>query len=156
MTPLQRKSRKQHNQPGVPTMAAFTLLQWTTRKNLPLPLTGIGQEYYKRQLWLHNFCIHDTVQEKATMYLYGEHYAAKGPNDVISCLNHYVSTLPASVKELHIFADNCFSQTKTSTWSLSYSTWPTLSYVWFTSTIPFLDTVGCPVIVISVESKRKN
>ena len=82
------------------------------QKNLPLPLTGIGQEYYKRQLWLHHFCIHDTVQEKATMYLYGEHYAAKGPNEVISCLNHYVSTLPASVKELHIFADNCFSQNK--------------------------------------------
>ena len=82
------------------------------QKNLPLPLTGIGQEYYKRQLWLHNFCIHDTVQEKATMYLYGEHYAAKGPNEVISCLNHYVSTLPASVKELHIFADNWFSQNK--------------------------------------------
>ena len=26
-------------------------------RNLPLPLTGIGQEYYKRQLWVHNFCI---------------------------------------------------------------------------------------------------
>ena len=38
------------------------------QKNLPLPLTGIGQEYYKRQLWIHNFCIHECVNEKATMF----------------------------------------------------------------------------------------
>ena len=29
------------------------------QKNLPLLLNGVSQEYYKRQLWVHNFCIHD-------------------------------------------------------------------------------------------------
>ena len=37
------------------------------QKNIPLPLTGVWQEYYKRQLWVHNFCIHDIVQDKATI-----------------------------------------------------------------------------------------
>lgn len=81
-------------------------------KNLPLPLTGIGQEYYKRQLWIHNFCIHDCVNDSATMYLYSEHFAGKGPNDVISCLDHYISELPQNIKKISIFADNCFSQNK--------------------------------------------
>ena len=31
------------------------------QKNMPLLLTGVSQEYHKRQLWIHNFCIHDTV-----------------------------------------------------------------------------------------------
>ena len=47
------------------------------QKNLPLLLTGISQEYYKRQLWIHNFCIHDNVTNDATMFLYTQHYAKK-------------------------------------------------------------------------------
>ena len=34
-------------------------------------------------LWNHNFCIHECTDEKATMFLYAENYAGKGPNDVI-------------------------------------------------------------------------
>ena len=81
-------------------------------KNLLPPLTGIGQEYYKRQLWVHNLCIHDNVNESAHMYLYAEHFAAKGPNEVISCLDHYISGLTSTTTKIVIFMDNCFSQNK--------------------------------------------
>lgn len=82
-------------------------------KNLLLPLTGVGQEHYKRQLWLHNLCVHGMVMDEAPyMYLYAEHYAGKGLNDVISCLNHYIKHLPENITTLTIFADNCFSQNK--------------------------------------------
>ena len=57
----------------------IAVLAMDYQKNLPLPLTGISQEYYKRQLWIHNFCIHDNVTNDATMFLYAEHYAKKGP-----------------------------------------------------------------------------
>ena len=40
------------------------------------------------------------------------HYAGKGPNEVISCLKYYLSTIPTGVCKLHIFADNCFSENK--------------------------------------------
>ena len=82
------------------------------QKIFPLPLTGVSQEFYKRQLWLCNFCIHDCIYENATMYLHAEHYAGKGPNEVISCLDHFLSTLPATTKNLKIFAGNCLSQNK--------------------------------------------
>ena len=82
------------------------------QKNLPLPLTNIGQEYYKRQLWLHNFCIHDNVNNHAWMFLYSENFAAKGPNEVISCLDFYINRLSSKIRKQHIFADNCFSQNK--------------------------------------------
>ena len=82
------------------------------QKNLPLPKTSISQEYYKRQLWLHNFCIHDNASHRAKMFLYAEYYAEKGPNEIISCLKYYLSTFPTTVSTLHIFADNGFSQNK--------------------------------------------
>ena len=88
------------------------ILAMDYQKNLPLPLTGISQEYYKRQLWIHNFCIHDNVTNDATTFLYAEHYAKKGPNEVISCLNYYFDGLPTSISKVHIFLDDCFSQNK--------------------------------------------
>ena len=88
------------------------VLAMNFQKNLPLPLTGVSQEYYKRQLWMHNLCIHDNVSGLATMFLYSEHFAGKGPNEVISCLAFYFSGLDSSVKKVHLFVDNCFSQNK--------------------------------------------
>ena len=82
------------------------------QKNLSLPLTGVSQEYYKRQLWLHNLCIHDNVTNHPTMFVNAEHFARKSSNEVISCLDFYISTLGNSTKKLHIFVDNYFSQNK--------------------------------------------
>lgn len=81
-------------------------------KNLPLPVTGVGPEYYKRQLWVHNFCITNIVTGQSTMHLYSEHFALKGPNEVLSCLLSYINELGAQYTRLRIFADNCFSQNK--------------------------------------------
>lgn len=55
-------------------------------KNLPPPVTNIGVEYYKQQLWIHNFGILNVRTGDASMYLYSEHSAAKGSNEVISML----------------------------------------------------------------------
>ena len=82
------------------------------QKHMPLPLIGVSQEYYKRQLWIHNFCIHDTVQDQATMFVYAENYTGKGANKVVSCLDFYIRLLPSETTKLHIFTDNCFSQHK--------------------------------------------
>jgi hypothetical protein len=59
-------------------------------KNLPLPLTKVSCKYYLRQLWIHNFCIHDMKTGAADVFLYSENFAGKGPNESISCLDFYV------------------------------------------------------------------
>ena len=46
------------------------------------------------------------------MFVYAEHFAGKRPNEVILCLDFYISILGDSTKKLHIFVDNCFSQNK--------------------------------------------
>jgi hypothetical protein len=82
-------------------------------KNLPLPLTNVGPEYYKRQLWVHIFGIHDVTTGQGDMFMYSEQYASKGPNEVISCLQYYLTKFrKESHTRLVIFADNCYAQNK--------------------------------------------
>ena len=83
------------------------------QKNLPLPLTNTGKEYYMRQLWMHNLGIHNLGTNEATMFVYSEHFAHKGPNEVISCLKWFFDNkVSKSVKIVHVFMDNCFAQCK--------------------------------------------
>jgi len=68
-----------------------------SEKNLPLPFTGVRQEYSKRQMWVDNLCIHDTLTDDAMMYVYAEDYDAEDPNEVIrggSPYIHPVTTYP--------------------------------------------------------------
>ncbi|KAF2888073.1 hypothetical protein ILUMI_18100 [Ignelater luminosus] len=46
-------------------------------KNLPLLVTNIKDEYYLKQLWLHNFGINNIVTNQATMLLFTENFATK-------------------------------------------------------------------------------
>ncbi len=71
-------------------------------KNLLTPVTKVSSEYYMRQLWLHNFCIHNMTNEKTEMFVYSEHFAGKGANEVISCLDFYIKKLILKSK-LYIF-----------------------------------------------------
>ncbi|KAF2881554.1 hypothetical protein ILUMI_24613 [Ignelater luminosus] len=52
-------------------------------KNLPFSVTNISEEYYKRQLWLHNLGINNVLSNQATMFLFTENFAHKGPNEVV-------------------------------------------------------------------------
>lgn len=61
------------------------------QKNLPVPVTNIADEYYLRQLWIHNFGIHCLNTRKSTISMYAEHFAQKGPNVVISCLEDFIN-----------------------------------------------------------------
>lgn len=83
------------------------------QKNLPLPVSNVTDEYYLRQLWLHNFGIHNLKENSATMYLFTENYAHKGPNEVITALDDYfLNHKIQDQTHLEIFCDNCFSQNK--------------------------------------------
>ena len=45
--------------------------------NLALPVSRVSEEFYRRQLWLHNLCFHNLKTKKAHMFLYSEHFAKK-------------------------------------------------------------------------------
>jgi hypothetical protein len=91
----------------------LTVISMDYEKNFFVPITKVNIEYYSRQLSIHNFGIHNMSSEKATMFMYSENYAMKGPNETISFLNYYIKNkIDKKVKKLYIFSDNCFAQMK--------------------------------------------
>lgn len=86
------------------------------QQNLPLPHIPSGDVFYKRQLWVYNFCIYSAKTSQATFYMYDELTAKKGCNEVVSLLHHYLENiLLKTVKTLYLFSDNCFAQNKNKT-----------------------------------------
>ena len=92
----------------------MVLLSIDFQKNISMAETS--QEYYKRQLAVHYLCIHDCNSGKANMHVYPENYAGNSSNEVVSCLDHFISTISTEIKQLVLFTDNCFSQNKNRFW----------------------------------------
>lgn len=85
------------------------------QQNMPLPHIPSGDVFYKRQLWVYNFCVHSAKTGESKFYMYDEITAKKGCNEVVSFLLHYLENfLPPTVRDLYLFSDNCFSQNKNS------------------------------------------
>lgn len=86
------------------------------QQNLPLPHVPAGDVFYKRQLWVFNFCIYSGKTGQSYFYMYDEAIARKGKNEVISFLKHFFQTLlDRQVNTIYLFSDNCSAQNKNHT-----------------------------------------
>lgn len=97
------KSKDQHHVLAI----AFDYMQ-----NMSLPVIPVQDTFYLRQLNVNLFCIHDVKKNHATLYIYHEGIAKKGPNEVCSFVFEYLSSVPNDIKEVHVYSDNCGGQNK--------------------------------------------
>lgn len=89
------------------------VLSFDFQQNMPLPNIPCGGVFYKRQLWVFNFCITSGRTGKSYFFTYDEATGHKGQNEVISFLHYYFSNIMEhSVETLYLFSDNCSSQNK--------------------------------------------
>jgi len=89
------------------------VLSFDFQQNMPLPQIPSGDVYYKRQLWVYNFCIHSGKTGKSYFYMYDEATGRKGQNEVINFINHFFSNImDKSVETVYLFSDNCSAQNK--------------------------------------------
>ena len=96
---------------GDPTSLVIT---FDLQQNLPVPTLTHGPMFYKRQLWVYNFGIHDCSGDSAVMCIWNETIAGRGSNEILSCLLKYISQIPSQVKTLTCYSDSCFGQNKNS------------------------------------------
>ncbi|GFN85748.1 hypothetical protein PoB_001225400 [Plakobranchus ocellatus] len=83
------------------------------QKELPLPNKTTNDIFYRRQLSVHSFNIHELAGENVFIYVYNETVAKRGSDDVASLLHHFFSNyVPAEVKHLELFSDGCAGQNK--------------------------------------------
>jgi len=103
---LEREDKKEKRNTQVLSLAMDFM------QNIPLPTIPVQDTFYIRQLTVNVFSIHNIKTNKATIYLYHESQARKGPNEVCSFLKDYLEDIPNTFKELHIYTDNCSGQNK--------------------------------------------
>ena len=88
---------------------------------LTLPKLTSGIAFYKRKLWSLNFGIHDYKTNRGYMYVWNEVTANRGAIEICSCVFKFIKTqVPAHVKTLVKFSDNCPGQNKNYTMILFY------------------------------------
>jgi hypothetical protein len=92
------------------------LLSFDFKQKMPLPHIPCEDVFYKRQIWVYNFCIYSGKTGKSCHYIYDESTTKKEQNDVISFIDHFLKNILApGVKHIYIFTDNCSSQNKNNT-----------------------------------------
>ncbi|KAK3918310.1 Proline--tRNA ligase [Frankliniella fusca] len=80
---------------------------------LPVPDLPTGKVYYARQLYAYNLTI--VHGKKTHCYMWAEHEARRGANEIASCLFHHITKeLPSTVKYLTMFSDCCLGQNRNS------------------------------------------
>ena len=80
---------------------------------MPCPNVATNDVYYRRQLSLYTFNIHNLGTNDVFLYTYDESTGKKGSDDVCSMLYDFFTTkLSADVQRIDLFCDNCAGQNK--------------------------------------------
>lgn len=92
-----------------PTKAVFA---FDLQQCLPTPYLKTSVSFYKRQLWSFNLTVHNLASDEATCYMWDETIAARGANEIGSCLYHFLQNLGDEVEEVTFYSDTCGGQNK--------------------------------------------
>lgn len=88
-------------------------LTFDMEKTHSLPKLPTSVVYYKRQLNLYNLGIHSGSTGQGFFYVWLEHEAGRGTQEVESCLRRYIKEkLKPNVTHLILWSDSCGGQNR--------------------------------------------
>lgn len=101
--------------PALNSVDSIDVFHFDFQKNLPTPKLTVGSQFYLRLLWTYLFGIYSASTNVMMAYMWHELMAKRGPNEVISCLAHFIfrTRLGRTGAKWSIWwADNCPGQNK--------------------------------------------
>ncbi|VEN35333.1 unnamed protein product [Callosobruchus maculatus] len=78
---------------------------------LPSPSGDVSSFYYKSRLATYNFTMYDIVRKQGYCYVWSEHRAKLGANEIGTCFLNFLR-MNADGKSIVFFSDNCAGQNK--------------------------------------------
>jgi hypothetical protein len=93
------------------------MICYDLQKCLPSPYLTCSQVFYKRVLWVYNLTIYEYNRKQGYCFMWPEHFARRGSNEIMSCLKKYIEILQSerpNIKKLILYSDSCPGQNKNS------------------------------------------
>lgn len=82
------------------------------QKALPFPILTVNVSYYKRNMYVYNVGVHELKNDKAYCYVWDETKAARGSQEISSCLLKHFDTCCRGKKHIIIYSDTCGGQNR--------------------------------------------
>ena len=79
---------------------------------LATPQLSSGVSFYLKQLWTFNLTVHDCDDDQAHCFMWHEAIAARGANQVGSCIHQFLNSIPSDVEKITLYSDSCTGQNK--------------------------------------------
>lgn len=89
----------------------YSVFAFDLMKTLPTPVLSSGRAYYKRQLWTYCLGIHNLQTKSAYMYTWHEGMASRGPQEIGSCILHYIKNFVKTPKVI-MYSAECGGQNR--------------------------------------------
>ena len=82
------------------------------QQTLQTPKLTCSSAFYVRKLWTYNVGIYGCGKDVGHMFLWDESIAARGSDEIGSCIVKYLRVNTTAAKKLVVFSDNCGGQNK--------------------------------------------